>query len=209
VTRYRESARGQILGDDSALIKSLFHREDRRLLGVHAIGTVATESIHLCQAVLGLGGGLDYFLCRGFSYPALGESYRVAALDATATLPWLHLSHRRRSHDANRNASYHHMRRSSATRRLGHGVFLHVFAAFALGLLNAIPLAARAAMLVFTGFHLVTPAEFCQVYHAGKEQLLILLSTIMGTLAIGLLVGLAIGIVVNQTVHLVNGAALR
>ena len=82
VARYREIARGQILGDDSGFFKMLFHREDRRLLGVHAIGTGATELIHIGQAVLGLGGGLDYFLGTVFNYPTLAECYKVAALDA-------------------------------------------------------------------------------------------------------------------------------
>ncbi|MFO0698160.1 MAG: Si-specific NAD(P)(+) transhydrogenase [Nitrospira sp.] len=82
VARYREIARGQILGDDSGLVKLLFHREERRLLGVHAIGTGATELIHIGQAVLDLGGGLDYFLRTVFNYPTLAECYKVAALDA-------------------------------------------------------------------------------------------------------------------------------
>lgn len=82
VARYREIARGQILGDDSGLFKMLFHRETRQLLGVHAIGTGATELIHIGQAVLGLGGGLDYFLKTVFNYPTLAECYKVAALDA-------------------------------------------------------------------------------------------------------------------------------
>lgn len=82
VARYREIARGQILGDDSGLVKLLFHREDRQLLAVHAIGTGATELIHIGQAVLDLGGGLDYFLRTVFNYPTLAECYKVAALDA-------------------------------------------------------------------------------------------------------------------------------
>ena len=86
VARYREIARGQILGDDSGLFKMLFHREDHRLLGVHAIGTGATELIHIGQAVLGLGGGLDYFLQTVFNYPTLAECYKVAALDASNKL---------------------------------------------------------------------------------------------------------------------------
>ncbi len=86
VARYREIARGQILGDDSGLFKMLFHREDRRLLGVHAIGTGATELIHIGQAVLGLRGGLDYFLHTVFNYPTLAECYKVAALDASNKL---------------------------------------------------------------------------------------------------------------------------
>ena len=82
VARYREIARGQILGDESGLVKLLFHREDRRLLGVHAIGTGATELIHIGQAVLGLHGGLNYFLDTVFNYPTLAECYKVAALNA-------------------------------------------------------------------------------------------------------------------------------
>ncbi len=82
VARYKEVARGQILGDDSGLFKMLFHRETRKLLGVHAIGTGATELIHIGQAVLELGGGLDYFIDHVFNYPTLAECYKVAALNA-------------------------------------------------------------------------------------------------------------------------------
>jgi len=86
VARYRDTARGQILGDDSGLLKMLFHREERRLLGCHIIGTGATELIHVGQAVLGLGGGLDYFLKTVFNYPTLAECYKVAALNAANKL---------------------------------------------------------------------------------------------------------------------------
>src|SRR4030095_6866443 len=86
VARYREIARGQILGDDSGFFKMLFHRDGRRLLGVHTIGSGATELVHIGQAVLGLGGGLDYFLQTVFNYPTLAECYKVAALDAANKL---------------------------------------------------------------------------------------------------------------------------
>ncbi len=82
VARYREIARGQILGDDSGLVKLLVHRDTRNVLGVHAIGTGATELIHIGQTVMSLGGGLDYFLQSVFNYPTLAECYKVAALDA-------------------------------------------------------------------------------------------------------------------------------
>lgn len=82
LARYREIARGQILGDDSGLLKLLFHRQDGQLLGVHCIGTGATELIHIGQAVLALGGGIDYFVETVFNYPTLAECYKVAALDA-------------------------------------------------------------------------------------------------------------------------------
>jgi NAD(P) transhydrogenase len=86
VARYREIARGQILGDGSGFFKMLFHRQDRRLLAVHCLGTGATELVHVGQAVLGLGGGLDYFLETVFNYPTLAECYKVAALDASNKL---------------------------------------------------------------------------------------------------------------------------
>ena len=86
VARYREIARGQILGDESGFFKMLFHRDDRRLLGVHIIGSQATELLHVGQAVLGLGGGLDYFLETVFNYPTLAECYKVAALNAANKL---------------------------------------------------------------------------------------------------------------------------
>jgi len=86
MARYREIARGQILGDDSGLVKLLFHRNTHQLLGVHAIGTGATELIHIGQAVIGLGAGLDYFLETVFNYPTLAECYKVAALHASNKL---------------------------------------------------------------------------------------------------------------------------
>ena len=68
------------------MLKMLFHRKTKQLLGVHAIGTGATELIHIGQAVLRLGGGLDYFLHTVFNYPTLAEGYKVAALDAANKL---------------------------------------------------------------------------------------------------------------------------
>ncbi len=86
IARYREIARGQILGDESGYFKMCFHRHDRRLLGVHIVGTGATELLHIGQAVIGLGGGLDYFLETVFNYPTLAECYKVAALNAANKL---------------------------------------------------------------------------------------------------------------------------
>lgn len=86
LARYREIARGKILGDEDGLLKLIFHREDNRLLGAHVIGHGATELIHVGQAVLGLGGGLDYFTHTVFNYPTLAECYKVAALNAANKL---------------------------------------------------------------------------------------------------------------------------
>jgi NAD(P) transhydrogenase len=86
VSRYREIARGQILGDETGQLKLIFHRDTRRLLAVHAIGTGATELIHIGQAVATLSGTLDYFLKSVFNYPTLAECYKVAALDCANKL---------------------------------------------------------------------------------------------------------------------------
>ena len=81
IARYREIARGQIIGDKVGMLKLLFHQESRRLLGVHAIGQGSTELIHIGQAVLAFDGTIDYFIENNFNYPTLAECYRVAALD--------------------------------------------------------------------------------------------------------------------------------
>jgi NAD(P) transhydrogenase len=67
VARCRDIARGHILGDDSGFLKMLFRRETRRLLGVHVVGTGATELVHIGQTVLGLQEGLEYFLTTAFT----------------------------------------------------------------------------------------------------------------------------------------------
>ena len=83
VSRYRELARGQIIGDSYGVLKLLVSPVDRTLLGVHVFGTGATELVHIGQAVMGCGGTVDYLVDAVFNYPTLAESYKVAALDAT------------------------------------------------------------------------------------------------------------------------------
>ncbi|TDB93223.1 Si-specific NAD(P)(+) transhydrogenase [Actinomadura sp. 7K534] len=83
VSRYRELARGQIIGDSYGMLKLLVSPDDRRLLGVHVFGTGATELVHIGQTVMGCGGTVDYLVNAVFNYPTLAESYKVAALDAT------------------------------------------------------------------------------------------------------------------------------
>jgi len=82
IARFREIARGQIIGDVSGFLKLLVHRETRMILGAHIIGTGATELIHIGQCVMGLNGTLDYLIETIFNYPTLAECYKVAALDA-------------------------------------------------------------------------------------------------------------------------------
>ena len=79
--RYREIARGQILGDDDGMLKIVFELHTRKILAVWAMGTQATEVVHVGQAVMAHGGTLDYFLSNVFNYPTLAECYKVAALN--------------------------------------------------------------------------------------------------------------------------------
>jgi NAD(P) transhydrogenase len=82
IARYRELARGQIVGDSYGMLKLLVSSETRHLLGVHVFGTGATELVHIGQTVMGCGGTIDYLVDSVFNYPTLAESYKVAALDA-------------------------------------------------------------------------------------------------------------------------------
>jgi NAD(P) transhydrogenase len=87
IARYKEIARGQLIGDVTGMLKLLFHRHTRYLLGVHAIGEGATELIHIGQAVMAFHGKIDYFIDTVFNYPTLAECYKVAALDGMNRLP--------------------------------------------------------------------------------------------------------------------------
>jgi NAD(P) transhydrogenase len=82
IARFREISRGHIMGLESGMMKLLFSLTDRKLLGAHIVGEGATELIHIGQAVLNLGGTIDYFVENAFNYPTLAEGYKIAALDA-------------------------------------------------------------------------------------------------------------------------------
>jgi NAD(P) transhydrogenase len=81
IARFRETARGQILRLDEGMLKIICGLEDRRVLGVHIFGEGATELVHIGQAVISLGGTLDYLVEAVFNYPTLAETYKIAALD--------------------------------------------------------------------------------------------------------------------------------
>jgi NAD(P) transhydrogenase len=87
IAHYREIARGQLIGDNTGMLKLLFHRQTHALLGVHAIGEGATELIHVGQAVMAYHGKIEYFIDTVFNYPTLAECYKVAALDGINRLP--------------------------------------------------------------------------------------------------------------------------
>lgn len=86
IAYYRELARGHINAEEHGILKLLVAPENRTLLGVHAFGTDATELVHIGQAVMGLGGTVDYLVDSVFNYPTLAEAYKVAALDAANKL---------------------------------------------------------------------------------------------------------------------------
>ncbi len=87
IARFRETSRGHIMGLQSGMMKMIFSLKTRKLLGVHIVGEGATELIHIGQAVLNLGGTLDYFVENAFNYPTLAEAYKIAALDAWNRMP--------------------------------------------------------------------------------------------------------------------------
>ncbi len=86
VAYYREIARGQIRGDTTGRLKLIFHRETRSILGVHIIGEGAAELLHIGQAVMALGGTVDYFIDTVFNYPTLAECYKAAAFNGVNRL---------------------------------------------------------------------------------------------------------------------------
>ncbi len=83
---YREVARGQIRGDTTGRLKLIFHRDSRKVLGVHIIGEGASELVHIGQAVMTLGGTVDYFVETVFNYPTLAECYKTAAFNGLGRL---------------------------------------------------------------------------------------------------------------------------
>ena len=84
--RYPNNVRGQIVGDRTGLMKLIFKKADRLLLGVQIIGENATELIHLGMMALESGMALDVFIEFAFNYPTLSEMYKYAAYDGLGNL---------------------------------------------------------------------------------------------------------------------------
>jgi NAD(P) transhydrogenase len=82
LARWSEMARGLMSGDEDGILKLLVSPDDRRLLGVHVLGTGATDLVHIGQAVMGGEGTADFLVSAVFNYPTFAESYKIAALDA-------------------------------------------------------------------------------------------------------------------------------
>ncbi len=79
---FRDNARGQILGDRDGMVKLVFDRVSRELIGCHCIGERATELVHVGELAIALGGTLETFIEIVFNYPTLGEAFKYAAYDA-------------------------------------------------------------------------------------------------------------------------------
>jgi NAD(P) transhydrogenase len=84
--RYENNARGHITGDTAGLLKLIFARADKKLLGVSIIGENATELIHVGLIVLDNGLPIDEFIEQVFNYPTLSETYKYAAYDGLGNL---------------------------------------------------------------------------------------------------------------------------
>ena len=78
---YGTNPRGQIIGDLNGLIKLIFAPADKKLLGVHIIGEIASELIHIGAQVMATAGTIDAFIQAVYNYPTLADAYKYAAYD--------------------------------------------------------------------------------------------------------------------------------
>jgi NAD(P) transhydrogenase len=83
---FAENPRSRIAGTTYGMIKLVFRRDDRRLLGVHIVGEEATELVHIGQAVIHAGGAIDHFIDSTFNIPTRSEAYKYAAYDGLQRL---------------------------------------------------------------------------------------------------------------------------
>ena len=81
LAHYYELPRGQINNDHEGALKLLFDRASLELLGVHILGSRATETVHLGQAVKAFGGTIEYFIDTVTNFPTMTEAYKIAALN--------------------------------------------------------------------------------------------------------------------------------
>ncbi|MBY0245689.1 MAG: hypothetical protein K2Q03_09570 [Sphingobacteriaceae bacterium] len=90
-----------------------------------------------------------------------------------------------------------------------HGVFLLLAILFAVPLIEMIPNAALAAMLIFVGFKLAHPKEFIHMWHVGKDQFILFTTTVIVTLATDLLIGVGVGILLEMIFNLAYGLKIK
>lgn len=83
---YPVLARGKMIDDEFGFLKLLVHQRTRQIIGVHVIGTSATELVHIGQVAMAFGAKVDFFIDNVFNYPTLAEAYKVAAINAESKL---------------------------------------------------------------------------------------------------------------------------
>jgi NAD(P) transhydrogenase len=83
---FDKSPRGQIIGDTSGMLKLVFSPSDKKLLGVHLIGEMSSELVHIGAQTIAAGGTIDVFIDSVYNYPTLSDSYKYAAYDGLGNL---------------------------------------------------------------------------------------------------------------------------
>lgn len=84
---YNQNARGMIIGDTEGFLKLIFEfnkniSQPMKLLGVHVIGEIASEIIHIGVSALIMKADSNLFIDTCYNYPTLGELYKYATYDA-------------------------------------------------------------------------------------------------------------------------------
>jgi len=85
-SRYADNPRGQIIGNERGMLKLIFAKADKKLLGVHVIGDNATEIVHTGMMTMHFGGTIDAFIGSVFNYPTLSDIYKYATYDGLGNL---------------------------------------------------------------------------------------------------------------------------
>jgi len=83
---FDKSPRGQIIGDTSGMLKLVFSPSDKKVLGVHLIGEMSSELVHIGAQIIAAGGTIDVFIDSVYNYPTLSDSYKYAAYDGLGNL---------------------------------------------------------------------------------------------------------------------------
>lgn len=83
---YTDNPRGQIIGNERGMLKLVFAKADKRLLGVHVIGDNASEIVHIGMMTMHFAGTIDAFIGSVFNYPTLSDVYKYAAYDGLGNL---------------------------------------------------------------------------------------------------------------------------
>jgi NAD(P) transhydrogenase len=75
------NAKALISGFPGGLVKLVFRVPDKMVLGVHIVGELASELVHIGQFVMHEGGTIDRFIDATFAVPTRSEAYKYAAYD--------------------------------------------------------------------------------------------------------------------------------